>query len=162
MTENDPWIVRTLADVARFFGVRLQTVKGDWRGNGMPGQAGAWDLREIVAWRNERQGQSADNDAERNSQRAAATDWEAVKLKEDALLKRLRRKRLQGELVQLDVVMQSISETLIRIRDRLLAFPEEIEMGFPQETRGENVRSLESKIENLLREMSQWEITPSS
>jgi phage terminase Nu1 subunit (DNA packaging protein) len=44
------YVARSLADVAAFFGVHTQTVKA-WRAEGMPGDAGRYDLAEIARWR---------------------------------------------------------------------------------------------------------------
>ncbi|HWA99296.1 MAG TPA: hypothetical protein VG713_12425, partial [Pirellulales bacterium] len=48
------WVVRSLREVAEFFDVSPGTVRSDWRGSGMPGRNGAWDLREILRWRDSR------------------------------------------------------------------------------------------------------------
>lgn len=50
---SEPWIVRTLDQVAAFFDRSREAIK-DWRRKGMPGRAGAWDLRAILRWRDER------------------------------------------------------------------------------------------------------------
>ena len=49
--ELDPYIVETLADVARFFGVEEQSVR-TWRmrTDRMPGEPGKWPLDDIAKW----------------------------------------------------------------------------------------------------------------
>jgi hypothetical protein len=48
-------VVRTQGEVAQHFECPLQTVK-NWRAEGMPGKANAYDLLEIEAWLRKRRG----------------------------------------------------------------------------------------------------------
>ena len=50
-------IVSSLKKVAEHYGVRLDTVRKDWRKKGMPGSPSAWDLDAIDQWRAARQSQ---------------------------------------------------------------------------------------------------------
>lgn len=107
----DPWVVRTQPEVARFFGVAPDTITRAWRRAGMPGKAGAWDLREILLWRDERFGgrtkpestaapAGAESRAEAERRRATA----------DADLRELRARRAAKDLVP----VQPVQAVLVR------------------------------------------------
>lgn len=83
---------------------------------------------------------------------------ETGKIREERLTKRLKRLMLRKRLIEKDKYDQRVAELCIRIKTRLEAIPDEMEMEFPVETRVDNKRSLENKIQNILREMSQWEL----
>jgi phage terminase Nu1 subunit (DNA packaging protein) len=47
--KQDPWCAKRQADVARFFGVSVDTVK-NWAKQGMPGKSPAYPLDDIAQW----------------------------------------------------------------------------------------------------------------
>ena len=65
------WRVKTLAEVAAFFGVSPETVR-HWRGAGLPGKAGCWELSAIVRWRVARAGRERKRPAGDGARRADA------------------------------------------------------------------------------------------
>ena len=72
---RDKWVCRTLAEVAEFFGLAVQTVK-QWRIESppMPGADGKYPLRDIVQWRLNKLAGSSVLDAKRQA------DLESIKL----------------------------------------------------------------------------------
>ena len=117
-------MVESLALVAEFFGRSLDTVKGEWRPNGMPGQAKAWDLREILAWRDERQALRA------AAREVDETTIDAERRRAVAAANREERRDAQeaGELVEVDGVrrlfVQHVNEArsiLEQVTDQTLA-----------------------------------------
>ena len=95
---TEPWIVETLADVARFFGRHRDTVRG-WRRAGMPGEPKAFDLSEIVRWKEANIAQSGR--VEGDESRAEA---ERKKAWSDAGLAQLKLKEKTGELIEVNTV----------------------------------------------------------
>lgn len=93
-----PWVVRTQKQVAEFFGVRAQTVR-QWRQDGMPGAAKAWDLREIFEWWKRRLGkvERATSQQEESEGEKALARSRAAR----AELDELELQRQLGEVVDL-------------------------------------------------------------
>ena len=99
--DSEPWIVRTLADVARFFSKSPATIKTEWRRRGMPGKSGGWDLREIFEWREgHREHTGAKNEGE--------SRFEAERRKAVADADMAERKAAQqaGELIEVTPIIR--------------------------------------------------------
>jgi len=86
--------VRTQAEIANHFGVADRTV-AYWRGRGMPGEPGDYDLDEIEAWR-EREGLA----------RVDANSVKAEGQRIDNELKQLKLDQARGTLVAIDVIVR--------------------------------------------------------
>ena len=121
----EPWVVARLADVARFFSRSVDTIKGEWRRGGMPGKSGAWDLREILQWRDERFGIGEVPAPEGEETRAAANRRRDIA---QATLVELKARQRAGELVELEAVrrlfVQHINEAKAifgQVPDRVIA-----------------------------------------
>lgn len=143
-----PWVVGSLALVAEFFGRSVDTVKGDWRSNGMPGEPKTWDLREILRWRDDRRetraaARAADEttiDAERRRAIAAANREE-------------RRDRQEaGELVEVDAVRRLFIQHVHEARSILEQIPDQTIACLPQSLKGRTRRRIKRETEQLVRD----------
>ena len=117
------YLVKTLGDVAGFFGCALQTVK-QWRTgpDPMPGAPGAFDLSEIVRWRVRRA------EARNPEQSTQKQQLEEAKLAVDIQTKQLRYRRIAGELIEVDEVERLLARHISehnaqaeQLKDRVLA-----------------------------------------
>lgn len=120
----------------------------------MPGQKGAYNVAKAKAW-------VAENIKKKGTKGPLSEQklkQEIAKLKEEVRAKSLKNDLAEQQLLSAEEVNQKVSELCLRIKHRLEQIPDEMEMSFPVETRADNKRELENKIENILREMSQWEL----
>jgi hypothetical protein len=142
------WTVRTLADVARFFGVATQTVK-QWRidPEPMPGEEGAWPLAEIVRWKL----------AKATAQARPAEGGVESRTKQIELERRqLKLAKERGELVSRVAAQQAIAGMFARLRTRLEALPDQLATR-PSE-RPEELRTYcASRIHQLCKELANWQ-----
>lgn len=102
MTAPQQQIVRTLKEVAAAFQVRYDTVKKEWRANGMPGKPGAYNLDEIAAWKKLRL-------------REPTADDDPVELQRRKRLAECRVKEAQAE--RLELANRIAREGLLRRED---------------------------------------------
>lgn len=154
-----PWIVKSLADVSRFFRVARSTI-GEWRQAGAPGTKGAWDLSELYHWKTNRQRDPTAVDAANELVADAARRKKIA----DAKTSEARARKLEiensvavGEMVYHDEVQQSAAEMVLRIKNRLEACPDDFMMSFPRDTREQNTSDFQNFISHLLKELSSWE-----
>lgn len=121
---------RTHKDVARFFGVSVNTVKQSWAPNGMPGRSGAYPLDKIAQWRHERTLRSAGavnaDDGSKNYQEQLLKA-QSVKESFVAKLKQVDYETAIGELIPvgqiaefLDVQITTHNALLEQFGDRVL------------------------------------------
>ena len=155
-TNANRWTVKTLGEVAGFFGVALQTVK-QWRteSHPMPGEPGVWNLQDISRWRFEklsnRRGNSDDDSAS-----SGKGLLECKKLEVEVAHKRLRLKEHQGRLVDREVWDSSFEQICHMIRTRLPALPDEFCTALPPDIQADTVADWKAKVDLILREMSNW------
>lgn len=152
-------IVKTIAAAAQELGVSSRVVS-DYLARGCPGKPGHYDLDEMQAWR--------DAHLQKKPERSALADTsqllieklrhEVRKLREEARFKRNKNRRDEGAFYPKALVDQAWGEAFARIRNRLEAIPDELEMTFPSETRELNKDDCRQKIKSILREMSRWTI----
>jgi hypothetical protein len=142
------WIVARLQDVADFFGVQRDTVRKDWRDDGMPGEEGRYKLDEIARWKFDRLKAALQN--------AAPTDLEEKKLHEEWRYKWLKNELTERNLVPRDAVVQEAAMVMQRIADRLQALPDELESELPGDVRVEVKRRMQERVTLVLKEMSEW------
>lgn len=64
-----------------------------------------------------------------------------------------------GRLVDRDEVRREFTECVLRIKARLEAIPQELEMLFPPEVRTQVTRDVRDKIALILRELARMKIT---
>ncbi len=91
-------------------------------------------------------------------------------LKEELLREKIRSERAaadaqemknqiaQSLLVQREDVLQEVAELILRIKTRLEAVPNEMEMDFPSEQRPQLKGVVANRIELILREMAGWQL----
>lgn len=119
---GDRWHVKTLGEVAEFFGLHAQTVK-QWRTETppMPGEEGRWDLQAIVLWRFQKLNNRRDNPI-RDSRDLIEIE------KREAEVRALLRKEQQeiGNILPADVYAEFCRELLGMIRTSLEELPESI------------------------------------
>lgn len=182
-SERPNRIVKTYRQVAEAFGGMDQdTVRKDWRPAGMPGKPGRWDLVEIARWQMSRQvgDKSRDiaiklisdltaddnqSDSVRDPELVAAAELRRRKNEAEAEIKeadaRTRQQNLalqEGRLVDRESAVREVAALVVRIKQRLLAAPTEMEMDFPRQTRKQNKADFEMFVRGLLLEMSGWEM----
>ena len=131
-------IVKTIGEVARAFGVTLDTVKKGWRPSGMPGKRGRWDLAEIARWkrlRNRDPGEPASaSDIETLSRRRAAE----ARIKEAEADRRERENRVKaGDLLQRSEVERWATTVLVETREQVMQLPDRLANLAPPEIRNQ-------------------------
>jgi len=149
--ETKTFSVRTLGEVAAFFGVATQTVK-QWRSgpDPMPGASGKYDLGEITRWRFSKTVLEPRAPDERREK------LELEKLEAEVQGKQLRLRREAGELVDRAAAIARVTEMFNTVRQRLLALPEELASAIPQSVRSELVAELKHKMNLVCKEFESW------
>lgn len=150
---ESPWLVTTLRDVAEFFGVHEATVKS-WRGEGLPGVEGQYDLGEMTRWRvakAERRGGSLGDESER----------ELIREERRLNIKRKQRELndLEGLLGNKVEMLAEVTELFGAVRLRLEAMPSEFAPRFPASYRDELVAMMRDGICLVLKELAAFGIT---
>lgn len=140
----DPLVVETQALVALWFDVSIDTVARSWRKKGMPGDEGAWPLKEIARWLAKQYGKRDSPAA------AAAAKARAFQLRQQGELARLKKGRLEGTLVELAQVQLEISEALILTSDQLLLIPASLLPVLPADKAADLTQEIERRIRNCL------------
>lgn len=151
---DSPRIVSSARELAIALDVSLRQCQR-YLADGMPGYAGRYDVEECRTWvdRNvqKQDGGSGDlNDAKKRA--------EIRKLNAEAEAKEVKNLQLAGELVHRDDVLREVSELILRIKTRLEAVPDEIEMELPAEQRPQLKATVGTRIELILREMAGWQL----
>ena len=149
------FLLRTLGEVAEFFGQALQTVK-QWRMETppMPGNEQAYPLREIVRWR---------------INKVLQSDLAAAKRQQDYDLGQILREQKQIELdrekgliLDRDDVELWAAQLIIIARETLMQLPEMIAASAPQELkelfRSETDRHCRDILEATARRLELAEI----
>src|SRR5688572_23767705 len=93
-TQSPSGVVSSLTKVAEAFGVRLDTIKKEWRKRGMPGRPGRWDLAAIGVWKRLRSS-DPDEDLEGDEETKAMRRRKLALENEIKELETQRRKRLE-------------------------------------------------------------------
>ena len=157
----------TAAKVAKHFGVHRCTVS-DWFQRGCPRTS----IKAIAQWkaaslRTERQpldqrdgnGQAGDpGDQRQLTLQELRLTADTRKINSDVELRRLRIAEKQKDLVSLSDAQRELSELLIRIKERLLAAPDEFETRFPLEVRAQCKADFQEFTRQLLLEISRWKL----
>jgi hypothetical protein len=126
--EDSRWVVKTLSEVAEFFGLSVQTVK-QWSQESppMPGQRNRWSIKEIVRWRTDiRNGRSSSPSSK--------------KIDDDLKLVTLAQKQLdlaiqKNELIPLVDVERWAAVALIETREMVMTLPEILATSSPPDSR---------------------------
>jgi hypothetical protein len=152
---------------ARHFGVHRRTI-AEWFDRGCPRTS----IKAIAQWRaanlrNERQpldqrdanGQAGDQQGPRPlTLQELRLKADTRKINSDVELRRLRIAEKQKDLVSLSDAQRELSELLIRIKERLLAAPDEFETRFPLEVRAQCKADFQEFTRQLLLEISRWKL----
>lgn len=158
-------VVRTLADVARAFGVTKNTVQKDWRPDGMPGRTGHWDLSAIHAWkraRNRDESKQVDPLAHGEDQQQALDSRlrkhaAEARIKEADAAAKERRNRLEEEnIIYRNDVERFFSEFFTRIRDQFATLSEEVSPLLPKEIKEDFAEDLDKRVEDRFRALHRW------
>ena len=138
--------VKSLGEVAEVFGVSREAVK-NWRSgpDPMPGRAKAWPIYEIVRWRFAKMTAPKESADEREL-------LELRKLNAEVESKELALQQKAAALVDRQAAIATITEMFNRVRQRLLAAPEELASALPQSLRSDFVVELKHKINLILKE----------
>lgn len=83
---------------------------------------------------------------------------DTAKIRAEVAYKLMRNKEKRKDLVSLTDIQREAAELAIRIKERLMAAPDEFETRFPAETRAANKTDFEEFIRGLLFEISGWRI----
>lgn len=149
-------VVRTLGEVARAFGVSLDTVKKGWRPSGMPGRRGAYDLAAIARWkrlRNRDPGQPASaGDIEALSRRRAAE----ARIKEAEAARKERDNRIRsGELLERSEVERWAANVMTETRELVMQLPDRLAALAPPELANTLREEADRHCRELLRVLRQ-------
>ena len=131
--EGSRWVVKTLSEVAEFFGLSVQTVK-QWSQESppMPGERNHWSIKEIVRWRTDiRNGRPGNS-----SSKKIDDDLKLVTLEQKQLDLAIQKK----ELIPLIDVERWAATALIETREMVMTLPEILATSAPPENR-EFIRS---------------------
>lgn len=120
------FVVQTLADVADFLGVATQTVM-NWtsRADPIPGKHGAWNLRDIVRWRETWLTQSDLTQKKRQQD----YDLQQIKLESE----RLDLLEKQGQLLHKDDVELWAAAAIVEFREVVMQLKEMLTASAPPE-----------------------------
>lgn len=154
-------VVNSIAAVAKSLGLSSRVV-ADYLARGCPGKPGNYDLDAIDAWRalhvEAKQKKAPQDLASVAALQLKKLQREVGKLGQEVRAKRNKNRRDEANYYEKDVVDQFVGEAFARIRNRLEAIPDELEMTFPLETRELNKSDARAKIAGILREMAKWSI----
>jgi hypothetical protein len=144
-TLRGKWVCRTLAEVAEFFGLAVQTVK-QWRmeSPAMPGSDGQYPLREIVQWRLNKLAGSSVLDAKRQA------DLESIRLVNEKRAMENAHKR--GLLIEREEVERDMSLLWSRLAARLTGIADRIATIVPAEMKGTAKERVEQEIRIIQKE----------
>jgi len=144
------FVVSTLADVGRFFGVALQTVK-QWRTetDPMPGRPGAFDLSEIARWRIAR--------AERGGGPKEGTTksrLEETNLALEVQRRKVQLDRLQETLVDRAAVELFCSTCLTHLGDWCDQLPQLVAAELPKSHRAKIANRIRRELDQRREQLS--------
>ena len=142
-------VVRTLGEVAEWFGLELQTVK-QWRvgPTGCPGQEGAYDVQAIARWRMARGNRGADTTAKQS------LEQEAIRLANARASLKLQREA--GELVTRAAAKASIRGMFSRLKAQIEQLPDALAPLVPSEVRTDFRRDCVERVRIFLSQLANW------
>jgi hypothetical protein len=133
--EQAPWVVFTLDQVAEFFGRSRDTLR-DWRKKGMPGEPGAFDLKAILAWKEEAIGSSGRGDTDDVSRAEA----ERRKAWAEAKTRELELEQLEGSLAPVDPMIRLVKRAVVHAVALWEQAPDHLVGLLPRGAKGEQKR----------------------
>jgi hypothetical protein len=148
---------KNLADFALQVGVSKRTLE-DYFARGCP----RGSVAEVQQWR-------ADNLAKRavvpppgETAGPSLADLQRAKCAEEVRAKRLKNDLAEGQLLRRDAADRVLAELCLRVKARLEALPDELEMLLPADVRSVVKRDIDDKLRLVLKEMSAWTFDPNS
>lgn len=153
--------LKTLKEVADAFDVSQETVKTGWRPMGMPGQAGSYDLAEVIAWKIGRQLRAEGRASVQGEEEVSvALDRkrlaDARKAEADAEGRERENAVAVGNILYRDDVERELAEMIIAARENFLRIPREMLPRFPKHVAEDLRGELATKIEASLTVMAEW------
>lgn len=151
----------TAATIAKHFNVNRSTVSG-WIHKGCP----TTTLKAVAEWRaahlrserqpvDQRGGEGGPGRLTLNDRRVKA---DTRKILSDVALRELRLAEKRGDLVSRKEANRELAEYFVRVKERLLAAPDEFETRFPAEVRIQCKADFKEFIRQLLLELSRWQL----
>lgn len=142
-------VVRTLGEVAEWFGLELQTVK-QWRvgPQGCPGEEGHYDLQAIARWR------LARSSARGPSQAKADLEEQALRLGNARTELKLAREA--GELVTRSAAKSAIRQMFSRLKSQLEQLPDALAPLVPNEVRTDFRRDCVERLRIFLQQLANF------
>jgi phage terminase Nu1 subunit (DNA packaging protein) len=142
--------------IAKHFEVHPRTV-ANWVGKGCPQTS----VKAITKWRRENMRSERQPSSKRGDGPATLTEErlkaDTLKILADVDLRELRLAEKRGELVSLSETAHELAEMVIRIKERLLAAPDEFQTRFPEPVRLQCKAEFDAFIRGLLLEISRWD-----
>lgn len=156
--------MKTLAEVARHFGVSYDTVRKEWRKQGMPGKPGRYDLVAIEQWKRLRLREplavdeaEAAGEVETELKLLRRKRAAEARIKEAEARKREFDERVRaGEVLDKATVSQIYAQLIITAKQRFGQIPESCMPLWPKSHRVEWAEELRRMIDNVLKEMADW------
>lgn len=141
------WTAATLAEVADFFGLALQTVK-QWRTESppMPGGEGGYPLKEVVAWRLAKLQSNSTSDAKK------LAEVEAIRLVNERRTMENAHKR--GLLIEREEIERDMSLLWSRLSARLQGIGERIAGLVPAEMKATTKQRVEQEVRVIQKEFT--------
>jgi len=141
------WECRTLAEVAEFFGLAVQTVK-QWRTESppMPGTEGRYPLQQIVAWRLAKLQSNSTSDAKK------LAEVEAIRLVNERRTMENAHKR--GLLIEREEIERDMSLLWSRLSARLQGIGERIAALVPAEMKATTKQRVEQEVRVIQKEFT--------
>lgn len=143
-------IVRTLGEVAEWFGLELQTVK-QWRvgPNGCPGEEGAYDVQAIARWRLARGNAAA-------GMTTAKAELEQQALRLNNARAELKLAKEAGELVTRVAAKSAIRGMFARLKAQLEQLPDALAPLVPTEVRTDFRRDCVDRVRIFLTQLANF------
>jgi len=115
-------VVATQREVAEFFDKGIRTIK-DWAADGMPGESGNYSLKQIVAWKLDKQQRDKDKDKDVTPDK---WHWEVEHKEAKAKIARLEYDLKIGELIKRSDVERQWVDIAQAFKQALVALPERV------------------------------------
>lgn len=145
-------ILRTLGEVAAFFGVQPQTVRA-WRMESppMPGEPGKYSLSEITRWRDVRTARTRPTDASEAG--IAIRRAELAERLERARGRKMKNDRFEAQLVSREELERDIVKGLKLTERKLATLPERVAGVVPAALASVISEECQSTVEHALKEL---------
>ena len=146
-SQRPKWTATTLAEVAEFFGLALQTVK-QWRTESppMPGGDGGYPMKEVVAWRLAKLQSNSTSDAKK------LAEVESIRLVNER--RQMENAHKRGLLIEREEIERDMSLLWSRLSARLQGIPDRISTLVPAEIKATAKQRVEQEIHVIQKEFT--------